>query len=80
MINSKQTGKHYYPLFPTLKKQKVQLNEVVIVELGDDGKRIAGVVDEICEDGEHFWLRISPDPKSNRYKFSFKLDQIIKLN
>jgi len=80
MINSKQTGKHYNVLFPTLRKVVVKLNEVVIVELGDDHKRIAGVVDEICEDGEHFYLRLSPDPLSSRYKFSFKLDQIIKLN
>lgn len=80
MINSKQTGRHYDTIFTTIKKQKVYINEIVIVELGDDGKRIAGVVDEICDDGEHFWMRISPDPNSDRYKFSFKLDQIIKLN
>lgn len=80
MLNSKQSGRHYNILFPTLKKQEIKINEIVIVELGDDGKRIVGVVDEICEDGEHFWLRVNPNPKSNRYKFSFKLDQIIKLN
>lgn len=79
-INSKQIDMLHAPLFKTIRRFDVSPNEKVIVILGDDGKRIAGVIDEICDDGEHFWMRVSPDPNSNRYKFSFKLDQIVKLN
>ena len=79
-INSKQIDMVHAPLFKTLKRFSVSPNEKVIVILGDDAKRIAGVIDEICDDGEHFWMRTSPSPYSDRYKFSFKLDQIVKLN
>jgi hypothetical protein len=64
-------------LFSTVKKVNLQKNEVVIVELYE-GERIAGIVDDI--NGEHFWLRASPDPNSKKAKFSFKIDKVIKLN
>lgn len=77
-INTLLKRLEYGPLFPVLKRVEVSIDEIVCVHLGDDGKCIAGVIDEI--DGEHFWLRISPDKNSDRYKFSFELDQIVKLN
>lgn len=64
-------------IFNTITKVDVKKDEVVLVRL-HEGKSIAGVVDQI--DGEHFWLRISPDPNSKKERFSFKIDQIIKLN
>lgn len=64
-------------LFPTIKKVPVAINEVVTVKL-HEGRIIAGVIDDIR--GDSFWLRASPDPNSYRSKFSFKIDQIIKLN
>ena len=64
-------------LFTTIKKVPVTKNEVVAVRI-HEGETIAGVVDDIR--GDTFWLRASPDPDSYRSKFSFKIDQIIKLN
>ena len=66
-------------LFPVIKKVAVKINEVIGLHL-HEGRRIIGVVDEICADKEHFWLRISPDPNSLRFRFSFKIDRIIKLS
>ena len=66
-------------LFPVIKKVDIRLNEVIGVHL-HEGRRIIGVVDEICYDKEHFWLRISPDPNSFRERFSFKIDRVIKLS
>lgn len=64
-------------LFPTIKKVAVRKDELVAVRL-HEGSIIAGVVDEIC--GDSFWLRRSQDPDSHRAKFSFKIDQVIKLD
>jgi hypothetical protein len=64
-------------LFPTIKKVPVREGEVVTVRLFE-GQLIAGVIDEVC--GDDFWLRRSPDPNSYRSKFSFKIDQVIKLS
>ncbi len=64
-------------LFPTIKKVPVRKNEEVTVKL-HEGQVIAGVIDELR--GDYFWLRVSPEPDSYRYKFSFKIDQVIKLN
>ena len=64
-------------LFPTVKKVNLSKNEIIIVELFE-GKRIAGVVDEVC-DG-YFYMRASNDPYSYRERFSFKVDRVIKLN
>jgi uncharacterized Fe-S cluster-containing protein len=64
-------------IFNTITKVSIKKNEVVGVRL-HEGKSIIGVVDSIEKD--HFWLRISPDPNSQRERFSFKIDQIIKLN
>jgi hypothetical protein len=64
-------------LFPTIKKVPVRKDEVVAVRL-HEGQTIAGVIDDIR--GDTFWLRASPDSNSYRSKFSFKIDQIIKLN
>jgi len=66
-------------LFPVIKKVDIKLNEVIGVHLYE-GKRIIGVVDEICDDGEHFWLRVSPQKDSFKERFSFKIDRVIKLN
>ena len=66
-------------LFPVIKRVDIKINEIVGVRLFE-GHSIVGVVDEICNDKEHFWLRISPDPNSKRERFSFKIDQVIKLN
>jgi len=68
-----------YLLFPVIKRVDIKLNEVVGVHLYE-GKKIIGVVDEICDDNDHFWLRISPDENSFRERFSFKIDRVIKLN
>ena len=66
-------------LFPVVKKIDIKINEVVCVYLNEN-KKIAGIVDEICDDDEHFWLRASSDLNSKRERFSFKLDQVVKLN
>jgi hypothetical protein len=64
-------------LFPTIKKVHIRKDEVVAVKL-HEGEVIAGVVDDII--GDSFWLRVSKEPGSKRAKFSFKIDQVIKLN
>jgi hypothetical protein len=66
-------------LFPVIKKVDIKPNEIIGVHL-HEGRKIIGVVDEICADKEHFWLRISPDPNSLRERFSFKIDRVIKLS
>jgi len=66
-------------LFPVIKKVDIKPNEVIGVHLYE-GKKIIGVVDEICDDGEHFWLRVSPEKNSFKERFSFKIDRVIKLN
>jgi hypothetical protein len=66
-------------LFPTINKLNISVGELVIVSLFE-GKDIAGVIDEICDDKEHFWLRSSKDPNSNRQRFSFRIDKVVKLN
>lgn len=71
-------GPYAYLLFPTIKKVPIELNEIIGVRLYE-GKTIIGIVDEICKDKEHFWIRSSEDPSSARERCSFKLDQVIKL-
>lgn len=71
-------GPYAYLIFPTIKRIPIQLEELIGVKL-HEGKRIIGVVDEICDDKEHFWIRASFDPNSERERCSFKLDQVIKL-
>ena len=66
-------------LFPVIKKVELKLNEIIGVQL-HEGRRIVGVVDEICNDNEHFWIRVSPNPNSHRERFSFKIDRVIKLS
>lgn len=68
-----------YLLFSVIKKVDIKLNEIIGVQL-HEGRRIVGVVDEICNDKEHFWLRVSPDSNSHRERFSFKIDRVIKLS
>jgi|GEM_PF-3259404 hypothetical protein len=68
-----------YLLFPVIKKVDIKLDEIVGVHLYQ-GRKIIGVVDEICNDGEHFWLRVSPEKGSFRERFSFKIDSVIKLD
>jgi hypothetical protein len=70
---------HSHLLFPVIKKVPIEIGEIVGVQL-HEGRDIIGVVDEICSDKDHFWLRISPDPNSRRERFSFKIDRVIKLN
>lgn len=79
VVNSIVKNENSYLLFPVIKKLDIRLNEVIGVHLYE-GKKIIGVVDEVCDDGEHFWLRVSPDKGSFRERFSFKIDRIIKLN
>jgi len=46
-----------------------------------EGKVIAGFVDKI--DDTHFWLRSKKDPNDYnifREKFSFKIDEVVRLN
>jgi len=64
-------------IFNTITRVSVQKDEVVGVRL-HEGTSIIGVVDKV--EKEHFWLRISPDPESKKERFSFRIDQIIKLN
>jgi len=67
-------------LFPTLAKQPLKVDELVLVKL-HEGKVIAGFVDKI--DDTHFWLRSKKDPNDYnifREKFSFKIDEVVRLN
>jgi hypothetical protein len=64
-------------LFKGIKKVNLKVNELVTVKLFE-GDLIAGVVDKV--EDEHFWLRVSPDPNSQKQKFSFKIDQVFKSN
>lgn len=66
-------------LFPVIKKIPISIGETIGLKLFE-GRNIFGIVDEICVDGEHFWLRTSPNSNSYRERFSFKIDQIVKLN
>lgn len=66
-------------LFPVILKVKINIGETIGVKIFE-GKEIMGIVDEICEDGEHFWLRATQDPNSRRERFNFKIDQVIKLS
>ena len=66
-------------LFPVIKRVDIKINEIVGVQLYE-GNSIIGVVDEVCSDKEHFWLRVSPDVNSKRERFSFKIDRVIKLS
>jgi hypothetical protein len=79
VINSQIKESTSCLLFPIIKRVDIKLNEIIGVHLLE-GRRIIGVVDEICNDKEHFWLRVSPDPNSRRERFSFKIDQVIKLS
>ena len=79
VVNSVVKYENSYLLFPVIKKVDIKLNEVIGVHLYE-GRKIIGVVDEICDDGEHFWLRVSPEKNSFRERFSFKIDRVIKLN
>jgi hypothetical protein len=78
-INVPSKDPYSHLLFPIIKKENIHINEIVGVHL-HEGRRIYGVVDEICSDGEHFWLRVAPSLDSHRERFSFKIDRIIKLN
>lgn len=78
-VNSFVKDSSSYLLFPVIKKVGLKLNEIIGVHL-HEGRKIIGVVDEVCEDGEHFWIRISPNPNSYRERFSFKIDRVIKLS
>jgi len=79
VVNSVVKYENSYLLFPIIKKVDIKLDEVIGVHL-HEGRKIIGVVDEICDDGEHFWLRVSPEKNSFRERFSFKIDRVIKLN
>ena len=68
-----------YLMFPVIKKVDIKVNEIVGVQL-HEGRKIVGIVDEICSDKEHFWIRVSPERGSYRERFSFKIDQVIKLS
>jgi len=78
-VNSFVKDSNSYLLFPVIKKVNLNLNEIIGVHL-HEGRKIIGVVDEVCEDGEHFWIRTSPNPNSYRERFSFKIDRVIKLS
>jgi hypothetical protein len=77
--NSLEKDPTSHLLFPIIKKVDIKLNEVIGVQLYE-GRKIVGVVDEICDDKEHFWLRVSPEKNSTRERFSFKIDRVIKLS
>lgn len=79
MVVNSQIKESISLLFPVIKRVDIKPNEIIGVQLFE-GRRIIGVVDEICNDKEHFWLRVSPDPNSKRERFSFKIDQVIKLS
>ena len=67
-------------IFPTLSKQPLKVDELVLVKLYE-GKVIAGFVDKTDE--EHFWLRSKKDPNDKdivRERFSFKIDEVVRLN
>jgi len=67
-------------LFPILSKQPLNVDELVLVKL-HEGKVIAGFVDKI--DDTHFWLRSAKNPNDKnifREKFSFKIDEVVRLN
>jgi len=68
-------------LFPVIRNRRVNFSvgEIVGVRM-IEGRCIVGIVDEVCSDKEHFWLRSSLDLFSKRERFSLKIDQIIKLN
>ena len=79
VVNSVVKSENSYLLFPVIKKVDISIDEIIQVKLYE-GNTIVGVVDEICNDGEHFWLRVSPEKSSFRERFSFKIDRIFKLN
>jgi hypothetical protein len=78
-VNSFVKDSSSYLLFPVIKKVDLKINEIIGVHLYE-GRSIIGVVDEVCEDGEHFWIRTSPNHNSHRERFSFKIDRVIKLS
>jgi hypothetical protein len=79
VVNNILKDSNSYLLFPVIKKVNIKVNEIIGLQL-HEGRCIIGVVDEICDDGEHFWLRASTDILSQRERFSFKIDRVIKLN
>ena len=79
MINSLDKDPTAYLLFPVIQPVNIKVNEIIGLHL-HEGHKIIGVVDEICSDKEHFWLRISPEANSKRERFSFKIDRVIKLS
>jgi hypothetical protein len=66
-------------LFPVIQKVKISIGELIGVNLYQ-GKNVIGIVDEICSDKEHFWIRASNDLNAYRERCSFKLDQVVKLS
>lgn len=79
-VGAKDPDSHL--LFYSVRNKGVNISvgEIIGVRLVE-GKYIIGVVDEICKDRIHIWIRSElMNLNSRRERINLKLDQIIKLS